>query len=92
MLGSKNWFSFLLFLVKGKVTLEVNGVKAQGYTKFMYDTIRYIDVCVDMGYKFSAIEVNLYTQLDLMDCKVGLLGTVNYFLLLLFNLGLGTLG
>lgn len=60
-IGSKAWFSFTFFLVKGKFTLEASLAKLEPYFKLMLDSIRYSDICVDLGFMASALELNLYT-------------------------------
>ncbi len=51
--------------------------KLEPYIKLMVDSIRYSDVCLDLGVMASALELNLYTQIDIMDCNAGLAGGFN---------------
>ena len=75
--GSKAWFSFTFFLVKGKITLEAALAQLEPYFKLMVDSIRYSDVCVDAGFMAKALELNLFTQVDIMDCNAGVAGGIN---------------
>ncbi len=76
-IGSKVWLAFTFFFVKAKVTLEGQVAKLEPYIKLMVDSIRYSDVCLDLGVMASALELNLYTQIDIMDCNAGLAGGIN---------------
>ena len=78
--GSRNWVTVMLYFVRMHAYLEVNGVKGKAWGKLMYDVIRYIDLCFDSGFAINAVELNLYTQLDILDCNMGLAGTVIYIL------------
>lgn len=51
--------------------------KLEPYFKLMLDSIRYSDICLDLGFLASALELNLYTQLDILDCNAGLAGGIN---------------
>ena len=57
--------------------MEASAGKLAPYLKVMLDSIRYSDICLDLGFMASALELNLYTQLDILDCSAGLLGGVN---------------
>ena len=65
-LGSRSWVSLLLFFVKGIITLEINGVKITPSAEIMYDIIRYNDICLTLAVATSAIEVNVFTQINVL--------------------------
>jgi hypothetical protein len=43
----------------------------------MLDSIRYSDICFDLGFTASALELNLYTQVDILDCNAGVAGGIS---------------
>ena len=76
-IAHKDWLSFTFFFISAKFTLEFQAAKFAPYFKVMLDQIRYSDVCLDIGYMMSALEINLYTQIDILDCSAGFLGMIN---------------
>jgi hypothetical protein len=76
-IAHRNWLSFTFFFIRAKVTFEAQAAKLAPYFKIMLDQIRYKDMCIDIGYMMSALELNLYTQLDILDCSAGFLGLMN---------------
>lgn len=63
--------------MKAKFTLEVSLAKLEPYLKFMLDSIRYSDLCFDLGFMASALELNLFTQVDILDCNAGVAGGIS---------------
>ena len=63
--------------MKAKFTLEASLGKLEPYLKFMLDSIRYSDICFDLGFMASALELDLYTQVDILDCNAGVAGGIS---------------
>ena len=73
----RNWFSLTFFFIDVKFSLDAEAAKFAPYFKIMLDQITYNDMCLDYGYLLSALELNLYTQINVLDCSAGFLGMVN---------------
>ena len=78
--GSTDWVSFYLYFMRIHLWIEVSGLKLTPYLKLLFDVIAYNDLCLDIGYTVSALEINLYSQVDFLDCNMGVLGFVGYFI------------
>lgn len=75
-----NWVSMMLYVVKAHFFLEVVGGKGELWIDFLYDIVRYIDICANAGLNMNLLELNLYTQIDILDCELGFAGLVIYII------------
>ena len=46
----------------------------------LFDTVLYNDFCFTMQYLLNAVSFDIFYEIDILDCNVGLIGTVVYIL------------
>jgi hypothetical protein len=58
--------------------MEINGVKLAPRLRGLLDTSNYADVCFAFDIFTSGLELVITSNVDILDCNLGLLGTLYY--------------
>jgi hypothetical protein len=76
--ASYSWIKLISPYARASLNMEINGVKLVPRLRGLFDTSNYADVCFAFDIFTSGLELVITSNVDILDCNLGLLGTLYY--------------
>ena len=76
--ASFSWLKVITPYVRASLNMDITGVKLATRLRGLLDTSNFGDVCFAMDIFTAGLEMILTTNLEILDCNLGLMGTVYY--------------
>ena len=76
--ASFSWLKIITPYIRGSLNMDITGVKLAPRLRGLLDTSNFSDICYAFDIFTSGLELVVTSNIDILDCNFGLLGTLYY--------------